>query len=155
MSERFRHIICAVRGSPQSRATITHAINLALENDARLTFFYVVDIEFQAQAAIGSPKSVIYRELVQMAEFAMLILVDRAQRRGVKEVDFRIREGNVRKQLLQLAGETRADALVMGWPQRGPGRPTFRPQDFDAFVAELQHVANSQLVTVPPPGGDT
>ncbi len=150
MGEKINHILCAVRGSPQSRATVTRAIDLALEHGARLTFAYIVDAEFQAQTIIGRPLSVIYRELVQMAEFMMLILVDRAQRRGVREVDYIIREGNVRRQLLRLAAESGADMLVMGWPLKGPGRPTFRPQDFESFVAELKQVADLQLVTVPP-----
>ena len=38
-----RHIICAVRGGPEGRATVTHAIELALEAGARLTFFRVMD----------------------------------------------------------------------------------------------------------------
>ncbi len=150
MTEATRHIICAVRGSPQSRATVTRAIDLALETGARLTFFYAVDAEFKARATMRGALSVIYRELVQMAEFSMLILVDRAQRRGVKEVDYRIREGNVRKQILKLAAETRADLLVLGWPFRGPGRPTFKPDKFGDFVAELEQVANPRLVLVPP-----
>jgi nucleotide-binding universal stress UspA family protein len=151
MSERVEHIVCAIRGSPQSRATVTHAIDLALESDARLTFLYVADAEFQAQAAIGSPLSVIYQELTQMAEFSMLIVCDRAQRRGVQEVDYVIREGNVRKQLLQFAAETRADVFVMGWPIRGAGRPTFTPREFESFAAELEEVAHPRLVRVPPP----
>jgi nucleotide-binding universal stress UspA family protein len=122
-----------------------------LEHDARLTFFYAVDAEFQAQAAIGSPLSVIYQELTQMAKFSMLILVDRAQRRGVREAEYLIREGNVRKQLLQFAGETRADVFVMGWPARGPGRPTFTPEEFESFALELEQVAHPRLVLVPPP----
>jgi nucleotide-binding universal stress UspA family protein len=151
MSERAKYIICAVRGSPQSRATVTHAIDLALEHDARLTFLYVVDAEFQAQAAIGSPLSVIYQELTQMAKFSMLILCDRAQRRGVREVDYLIREGNVRKQLLQFAAETPADVFVMGWPVRGPGRPIFTPEAFESFSHELERMAHPRLVRVPPP----
>lgn len=151
MSEKVQHIVCAVRGSPQSRATVTHAIDLALEYGARLTFFYVVDVEFQAQAAIGSPLSVIYQELTQMAKFSMLILCDRAQRRGVQRVDYLIREGNVRKQLLQYAAETRAEMFVMGWPLRGPGRPIFTPKEFESFAAELEEVAHPRLVQVPPP----
>jgi nucleotide-binding universal stress UspA family protein len=151
MSERAKHIICAVRGSPQSRATVTHAIDLALEHDARLTFFYVADAEFQAKAAIGSPLSVIYQELTQMAKFSMLILCDRAQRRGVKEVEYIIREGNVRRQLLQFAVETRADLFVMGWPMRGAGRPIFTPEEFESFSLELEQVGHPRLVRVPPP----
>ena len=151
MPERVEHIVCAVRGSRQSRATVTHAIDLALEYKARLTFVYVADAEFQAQAAIGSPLSVVYRELTQMAEFSMLILCDRAQRRGVKEVGYLIREGNFRKQLLRLAAETQPDILVIGWPLRGPGRPTFKPEEFDSFVAELQQAVGLRLVRVAPP----
>jgi nucleotide-binding universal stress UspA family protein len=145
-----RHIICAVRGSPQSRATVKHAIELSLENQARLTFFYAVDAEFHAHAAIGSPLSVIYRELIQMSEFTMLILCDRAQRRGVEEVDYLIREGNARKQLLKLAAETKADVLVMGWPIKGPHRPLFRLEEFESFVAALEQLAGPRLILVPP-----
>jgi nucleotide-binding universal stress UspA family protein len=146
-----RHIICAVRGSPQSRATVTRAIDLALEGQARLTFFYAVDAEFKGQAAVGVPLTSVYRALVQMAEFSMLILCDRAERRGVEEVDYIIREGNSRRQLLELASETRADTLVMGWPVRGPGRPTFKVTEFESFVTALEEVAHPRLVLVPPP----
>jgi nucleotide-binding universal stress UspA family protein len=130
---------------------VTHAIDLALESNARLTFLYVADAEFQAQAAIGSPLSVVYQELTQMAQFSMLILVDRAQRRGVEQVGYLIREGNVRKQLLEFAAETRADVFVMGWPMHGPGRPLFTADEFEAFAAELEEVAHPRLVQVPPP----
>ena len=76
MRSEPERIVCAVRGSPESRATVTRAIDLALESGARLTFCYVVDAEFQAQAAIGSPLSVVYRELISMSEFTLLILKD-------------------------------------------------------------------------------
>ena len=35
MSERVEHIVCAIRGSTQSPATVTHAIDLALASNAR------------------------------------------------------------------------------------------------------------------------
>jgi nucleotide-binding universal stress UspA family protein len=151
MTEKTKHIVCAVRGSPQSRATVTHAIDLALETGARLTFFYAVDAEFQAQAAIGSPLSVIYRELVEMSEFTMLILKDRAERRGVTQVDSIIREGNVRSQLLDLVPEVQADLLILGWPMRGMGRPRFKPDEFRIFIAELERGGKLQVTVVPAP----
>jgi nucleotide-binding universal stress UspA family protein len=147
-SQTPKHIVCAVRATRQSRETVTKAIDLALEHGAYLTFFYVVDAEFHAQTAIGSPLSVIYNELVNMSEFLMLILCDRAQRRGVSKVDYVIREGNVRKQLRQLAIETHADMLVMGRPTRGPGRPTFKPAEFEAFVTGLEEEGNLRVVLV-------
>jgi nucleotide-binding universal stress UspA family protein len=148
--EKPRHIICAVRPRPLGQETVSRAIDLAIESGARLTFFYAVDAEFKAQATVRGPLSVIYRELVAMSEFAMLILCERARRRGVEQVDYLIREGTPRKQLLRLAAETHADTLVIGWPLRGPGRSAFKPEEFDAFLAELEQAGNPRLVTVAP-----
>ena len=145
------HIICAVRGGPESRETVTQAITLALESGARLTFFRVLDAEFLNHATIG-PLSVVYRELVEMGQFAMLILCDRAQRRGVETVDCAVREGNVRKQLREYAIETHADLLVMGRPVRSPGSNTFKLAEFDTWVGELEKEANLKIHVVPPPG---
>lgn len=152
MSDRVERIICAVRGSPQSRATVTRAIDLALEHDARLTFFYAVDAEFLARTTIRGPLSVVYRELIEMSEFTMLILKDRAERRGVAQVDSIIREGDVRTQLLDLVREVQPDLLVLGWPLRGAGRPRFKPDEFKAFVAELEREGNTRVdVALAPP----
>ena len=144
------HIICAVRGGPESRETVTQAIALALESGAQLTFFRVLDAEFLEHATIG-PLSVVYRELIEVGQFAMLILCDRAQRRGVEKVDCVVREGNVRKQLREFAIETHADLLVMGRPVRSPGSNTFKPAEFDAWVAELEEEADLEIRVITPP----
>lgn len=148
MTQKPEQIICAVRGRPESRETVTGAIDLALASGARLTFFYVVDAEFHAHSLMGGPLSVIYRELIDMSEFLMLILCDRARRRGVEEVDYVIVTGNVRKQLRKLVTETHAEVLVMGRPQRGAGSRTFKPAEFDAFVAELEREGELQVVQI-------
>jgi nucleotide-binding universal stress UspA family protein len=149
MPDTPREIVCAVRGGPESRKTVTHAIDLALQTGASLTFFRVMDAEFLGHATIG-PLSVVYRELGQMAEFAMLILCDRARRRGVTDVDFVVRDGSVRRQLLRLAGETPAEVLVVGRPVRSPGQNVFRPAEFEGFVAELEERGGLRVVTVTP-----
>ena len=144
-----KHIICAVRGGPESRATVSHAIDLALQYTAHLTFLHVLDAEFLEYATVG-PLSLIYNELVEMGTFAMLILCDRAQRRGVEQVDYIVREGNIRKQLYQFALETRAQVMVMGKPTRSPGKNVFKPDDFAAFVADLAADGNIQILQVTP-----
>jgi RNase H-fold protein (predicted Holliday junction resolvase) len=69
-------------------------------------------------------------------------------------VEFLIHEGDVRAQLLSLIREMQPDLLVLGWPMRGEGRPRFKPDEFRAFVAELERVGNTQIeVTPPPPAG--
>lgn len=144
-----RQIICAVRGGAESRATVTRAIELALENSSRLTFLHVMDAEFLQHATVG-PLSVVYNELVEMGTFAMIILRDRAQRRGVTEVDYIVREGNIRKQLLQFAVETQAEVLVMGYPTRSPGRNVFAADELDAFMLELERAGHIRVIQVKP-----
>jgi nucleotide-binding universal stress UspA family protein len=148
-NQRPRHIICAVRGGPESRETVSRAIHLALEAGARLTFFHVMDAEFLEYATVG-PLSVVYHELVEMGKFAMLILCDRAQRRGVTQVDYIVREGNIRKQLHQFAVETRAEIMVLGRPTRSPGRNVFKADEFETFVAELEREGNLHIIQVTP-----
>ena len=92
--EKPQHIICAVRGGPESRETVDKAIDLALMHGARLTFLHILDAEFLEYATIG-PLSVVYRELNEMGTFTMLILCDRAERRGVERVDYVLPEGNI------------------------------------------------------------
>jgi nucleotide-binding universal stress UspA family protein len=116
-----------------------------------LTFFYAVDVEFLARTTVRGPLSIVYRELVEMSQFTMLILKDRAERRGVAQVEFLIHEGDVRGQLLSLIREMQPDLLVLGWPMRGEGRPRFKPHEFRAFVAELEREGNTRLEVVPAP----
>jgi nucleotide-binding universal stress UspA family protein len=79
-----------------------------------------------------------------------MILRDRAQRRGVTEVDYVVREGNIRKQLLQFAIATHAEVLVMGRPTRSPGRNVFEAGELNAFVAKLEREGHIRVVQVTP-----
>jgi nucleotide-binding universal stress UspA family protein len=143
-----RHIVCAVRGGPESRDTVTKAIDLALEYQARLTFLHILDAEFLEYAIIG-PLSVVYRELNEMGTFTMLILVDRADRRGVERVDYVLPEGNIHDELIRYVNETHAEMMVIGRPTRSPGRNVFKNDEFDDFVAELEEEGNLTIIKVP------
>ncbi|MEZ4769290.1 MAG: hypothetical protein R2844_12790 [Caldilineales bacterium] len=46
-------IVCAIRGGPESSATVMGAIELALDTGACLTFFHIMDAEFLQHATIG------------------------------------------------------------------------------------------------------
>jgi nucleotide-binding universal stress UspA family protein len=148
-SPRYRHVMCAVRGRPESRETATHAIELALEHQARLTFVHVIDAEFLGPAGpTMSPLRAVYRHLRQMGEFAMLILCDRAKRRGVAEVGYTIQEGNVPKRLRQLVQESGADVLVIGRPTPEPGKPVFTPEDFEDFVTKVEREDGLDVIQI-------
>ena len=148
MQNQIKQILCAVRGGPESRETVTYAVDLALETGAKLTFFHAMDAEFLGQAAIARTLSGIYNELVEMGKFTMLILVDRAQRRGVENVDFIIREGNIRKQLMQIASETKAEIMIVGRPTRSPTTNVFKKGEIEAFADELAKEGDLKVVVV-------
>ncbi len=149
LPDEVKHIVCAVRGHPESRATVTRAVDLAIEQQASLTFLHVIDAEF-LEYATNASLSLVYKELVEMARFAMLILCDRAQRRGVSEVNYIILEGNLRKQLRQFAIDTHADLLIVGTPVQGSGKNVFKPEDFDRFLHEMEQVGHLQIIQAAP-----
>jgi nucleotide-binding universal stress UspA family protein len=153
LSWTVQHVICALRGGPESRETVSSAIDLALETGARLTFFHVVDAEFLGYTSIG-PLSIAYHELLEMAEFAMRVLCDWAQRRGVVQADCILREGNIRNELRRLAVETHAEVMVMGRPRRDSGRNVFSPNQFKAFIAELDLGGDLRTVQITPSSSD-
>jgi nucleotide-binding universal stress UspA family protein len=150
--ERERHIVCAVRGGPESRDTVSRAVELALARGARLTFLQVMDAEFLNHATVA-PLSVIYRELQNLAQFVLKILCDRAERKGVQEASSVVRTGNIQRQIREFVTEQEVDLLVMGRPVRSPGSNVFRPAQFDAFAADLQEAAGLQVEIVTPAAG--
>lgn len=149
MQNQIKQILCAVRGGPESRDTVTRAVDMALETGAKLTFFHAMDAEFLGQAAIGRTLSGIYSELHEMGKFAMLILVDRAQRRGVENVDYIMREGSIRKQLRQIAIETKAEIMIVGRPTRSPTSNIFKLDEMETFADELAKEGDLKVVVVP------
>ncbi len=80
----------------------------------------------------------------------MLILCDRARARGVAQVDYLLREGNVRTQLRKLAIETGAEVLVIGRPTRSSTKNLFKAEEFDAYVTELEEEGNLRVIQVEP-----
>jgi nucleotide-binding universal stress UspA family protein len=148
LPETVKHIVCAVRGRPESRTTVTRAVDMVLEKHARLTFLHVIDAEFLDYATVA-PLSVVYKELVEMSRFAMLILCDRAQRRGVSEVSYIVLEGNIRKQLRQFAIDTHADLMIMGAPTPGPGKNVFKQKELEQLIHEMEQEGNIRILQVP------
>jgi nucleotide-binding universal stress UspA family protein len=134
-----RHILCAVRSRPGGEDTVKRAIALALEHKARLTFFQVIDASFLDRFSTrGSSRKIATQELQDMAAFTLSMLCEQARHRGVAEVDYLLREGDVREALLQAVAELEPDALVMGRPRPGPGSSTFESEELTAFIAELE-----------------
>ena len=142
------HVLCAVRGRPESRETVSRAIDLALEHKARLTFVHVVNADFLSPATpMRSPLRIVYQQLQHIAEFTMLILVDRANRRGVEKVNHILRTGDIRKQLNQAIDEIHPDAFVIGKPSSS-AESEFNPGEFEALIDEIKQRSGLEIFIV-------
>ena len=150
ISHEIRHILCAVLGKPTSRTTVTKAIDLALEHNSRLTFAHVMNAEFLASATPAmTPLRAVYNQLRELGEFSMLILCDRAQRRGVENVDYIIREGQVLPQLRLVISEMQPDLFVLGKPLgQDTVTPSLTVDEIEGFVADIKANLDVQVVTV-------
>lgn len=111
-----------------SQPTIRKAISQAKETDNQLYFLYVVNLGFLERTVSLTMTSIrmVYQELHETGVFAMLILCDRATRRGVTKVDYLVREGDTRMNFRDLAVETHAEIIMMGYPTRSPGANVFK-----------------------------
>ena len=144
------HIICAVRGVPKSRETATRAIDLALENKARLTFVHVTNLEFLGSATpIMTPIGSVQKQLQDLSKFTMMVLCDRASRRGVQEVDYIVRMGQLYQHLWQVLSEIQPDMLVIGQPI---GRPadsaSLIPDELSSFIEDIEQNLKIQVIPV-------
>jgi nucleotide-binding universal stress UspA family protein len=146
---KIQHILCAVRGRPESRETVTHAIDLALKHECLLTFVHITDAEFMGLATPTLSKlKVINQQLEEMGEFMMLILTDRATRRGVSQTNYIVRKGNTKKELLEVINQTQADLLVIGRPVGRRGSDLFKPDEFSDFMAVLERETGIRIIRI-------
>jgi nucleotide-binding universal stress UspA family protein len=144
------HILCAVRGVPQSRATVTKAINLATEHQARLTFVHVNNADFLMSAGpTMTSLTKVKKQIHSLGEFAMLVLCDRAQRRGVENVDYVLREGRILPQILETLSEFKPDILVIGRPfVTDAGVFSLKESDVENFIQEVENNLNITVIPV-------
>ena len=134
-----QHILCPVRSRPGSEETATRAIELALEQNARLTFFHALQARFLDKfSSRSSSRKAAYEELAEMVEFSLSILVEQARAKGVQEVDYIMRQGDFRQEFLRLVGEMDVDTVVIGRPRRARGQRSLSDEEINAFLAELE-----------------
>jgi nucleotide-binding universal stress UspA family protein len=147
---KIRHILCPVRGVPQSRATITKAINLAIEHQARLTFVHVNNADFLISAGptlASLPR--VKKQIHSLGEFTMLVLCDRAKRRGVENVDYILRDGQILPQILETISVINPDVLVIGRPFiTDPGLFSLSELDVENFIQEIEKDPNITVIPV-------
>jgi nucleotide-binding universal stress UspA family protein len=119
----FRRILCAADLTEDSRRTVDLALSLAEENGAELTLFHVIESlpgEAGARLYLAVPEiGPLRRDLERRAllELRRMVSVDD---RDFCEISEKVTTGSAWREILKLAGEIRADLIVMGAHVRGP-----------------------------------
>ncbi len=131
-------IVCAIRGGPYSQATINKAIALGRETGLKITFLYIVNLDFLARST-SLRTHTIRGEMEEMGEFILLSAQNQAAAQGVAAEGV-VRHGNVGEEIIQLCNELGATYLVVGQPQlEEDERNVFshaRLENFAQLVAE-------------------
>lgn len=137
-------IVCAIRGGPASKPTITRSIDLAREKGLPLYFLYVVNLDFLAYTS-SSRIHTITQEMEQMGEFILLSAKSTAASQGV-EADGVVRHGNVAEEIIGLCNELEADYLVLGRPQVREKEGTFTQDQLAEFVKRIEALTAAKVV---------
>jgi nucleotide-binding universal stress UspA family protein len=143
-------IVCAIRGGPDSQATIAQALALARQTDLPLHFLYVINVDFLS--IIGhDPDPVLLERMRQMGESVLSAAQALAGAKGIVVAEGVVRYGNVEDEIAGLCREHSADYLVLGRPRVGAGEDVFTEASLRQFIERLEARAGVQVVL---PDGD-
>jgi nucleotide-binding universal stress UspA family protein len=112
-------IVCAVRGGPQSRATIAQAIGLARRTGLPVHFVYVLNQELVPGAGIDHARAVEH-QVKQLGESVLFAAQALANSQGVCARGS-TRQGSVEDEIASACGDLNVEYLVLGRPGRRRG----------------------------------
>jgi nucleotide-binding universal stress UspA family protein len=144
------HIVCAARGGRRIQPSVNRAIELACEHDARLTFLYVLDVEFLKFTTVGHT-GMVFDELDKMGEFMMIRLCEYATEAGCVAPDYVIRHGEIRPEILNYLREAQPNLLVLGRPRDASAEeapPAFEDEGISHFAEEIERQTGVQVELV-------
>ena len=137
-------IVCAVRGGPKSRPTISRAIELSKEHRQLVYFLYVINLDFLSNA-LHANVQVMEDEMRQMGEFILLNAQEMAAKAGV-EAQAVTRKGTVREEIITLCQEVDADYVILGRPQHDQLNNVLEMDALEAFARGVEEASGAQVV---------
>jgi nucleotide-binding universal stress UspA family protein len=142
-------IVCAVRGGPDSKATISQAIGLAQQTGLPLYFLYVVNLDFLSHTS-SSRVHTISEQMHQMGEFILLTAQDRAAAQGISAEGV-VRHGNIGEEIICMCHEIGADYLVLGRPKVQHEESVFTQELLRQFIERTENQTGAKVIL---PEGD-
>ena len=82
----------------------------------------------------------------EMSTFILIVLCDRARRRGVEQVDYQVMDGRFLAQIKALLYELQPDILVIGRPIGTDSASSSLPQEeLEQMIAEIQQQTHTTV----------
>jgi nucleotide-binding universal stress UspA family protein len=143
-------IVCAVRGGPVSKGTISQAIGLAQQTGLPLYFLYVVNLDFLSHTS-SSRVHTISEQMHQMGEFILLAAQDTAAAGGITAQGV-VRHGDVGEEIIDLCRELGAEYLVLGRPKVQHEDSVFSQEELRRFIEQTEEQTGAKVIL---PDGDS
>jgi nucleotide-binding universal stress UspA family protein len=138
-------IVCAVRGGPSSRPTISKSIQLASETGLSLYFLYVVNLDFLTRTS-SSRVHLISKQMREMGEFILLTAQAEANKKGIKAENI-IRQGKILEEIINVCHEKGANYVVLGKPKmQDDAENIFTHERLDEFGQQIETESGARVV---------
>ena len=137
-------IVCAVRGGPDSQATISRAITLAQETDLPLYFVYIVNLDFLTRTSSARVHT-ISEQMHQMGEFILLTAQSSAAAQGITAEGV-VRHGNVSEEIIRLCHELSVDYLILGRPKIQHENSVFTHERLQHMIEQTEEQTGATVV---------
>jgi len=137
-------IVCAIRGGPESEATLHRAVSLAKEKQLPLHLLYVVNLDFLVSVTGGHAQTV-GEEVTSMGEFILEAAREEAEAQGL-EVVTHVRRGKVSEQVIALVEELGADFVVVGKRRPKPDLPAAAQSVVLRFADRIREETGATVV---------
>jgi K+-sensing histidine kinase KdpD len=137
-------IVCAIRGGPESQATIVKAVALAQETDLPLHFLYVVNRDLLSSASSNRARAM-SKHIRQMGKAVLHTAQVMASAQGVRARGL-VRQGKVGDEIASLCHDLGAGYLILGRPQAQRGKNVFSEALLAQFIERIEKQTEAKVV---------
>jgi nucleotide-binding universal stress UspA family protein len=134
----YKSIVCGVTGSAHAQKAALKAAVLAKENDAQLTYVYVVDTDFFRKGiAVELSSHFITESLQHLGTHILGVAEQLALTQGITPKKI-VKTGRILEALQEVVKEEKADLLVLGHEERTFFEKALFKGDVESHVEELK-----------------
>lgn len=137
-------ILCAIRGGPNCRPTVTRAITMAKSTQLPLCFLYVVNVDSLPYAQ-GGLVSAISEKMRQMGQAVLFAARNKATALGIVSGAV-VRQGDIGTEIINLCRDLDADYVILGRSVGHQGEDVFTRDSLKRLSQRIDREAGAQVV---------